>query len=64
MVGAEYTALPTSENDDQEVDDVREESGFAKPSSVALSMEDKWRLVKPLIGKYMMPLCTWLQHFP
>ena len=57
VVGAEYTALPTSEEDEREEVSAREESEVVKPSHIALSMEDKWRLVKPLIGRYMMPLC-------
>ena len=60
VVGAEYTALPTSE-DEQDPADAREESGVMEPSNIALSMEDKWRLVKPLIGQYMMPLCKWIR---
>jgi len=29
-----------------------------KKVSVTLSAYDKWRLVKPLLGRYMLPLCT------
>lgn len=48
-VPAEYTTLPTEEEDD----------GVIMPKlSVALSLEDKWRLVKPLLPKYMLPLCA------
>lgn len=61
VVGAEYTALPTSEEDEEEPANAREESEVMKPSNIALSMEDKWRLVKPLIGRYMMPLCKWIR---
>lgn len=43
---AEYTTLPTSEDGE-----------LIPKSSVALSFEDKWQLVKPLLPKYMLPLC-------
>jgi battenin len=49
-----YTPLPEAE------DEEGEEEGTI-PSGpkrgVALSIADKWRLVKPLIPKYMLPLC-------
>jgi hypothetical protein len=31
-----------------------------KKVSVTLSANDKWRLVKPLLGRYMLPLCAFL----
>jgi battenin len=46
-----------------DVDDTRPEAGineYAVPSkgtTVSLSIDDKWRLVKPLLMKYMLPLC-------
>jgi battenin len=49
-----YTPLAANE------DDIREEEGTVAPDpkrKVALSIEDKWRLVKPLLLKYMLPLC-------
>ncbi|KAG6865745.1 hypothetical protein C0991_012217 [Blastosporella zonata] len=48
-----YTPLPATE------DDVGEEEGTHPPGSkqgMALSANDKWRLVKPLLLKYMLPL--------
>jgi len=30
----------------------------SKKLSVTLSANDKWRLVKPLLARYMLPLCT------
>ena len=30
----------------------------SKKVSVTLFANDKWRLVKPLLGRYMLPLCT------
>lgn len=50
-----YTPLATSE------DEVGEEEGSlpAGPKKgVSLSVSDKLRLVKPLLGKYMLPLCV------
>ena len=26
---------------------------------IALSMQDKWKLAKPMLTKYMLPLCKW-----
>lgn len=46
----EYISLPTEEDEP-----------MIPKSSVALSAEDKWYLVKPLLLKYMVPLCEWLQ---
>ncbi|KAH9931511.1 CLN3 protein-domain-containing protein [Fomitopsis serialis] len=65
VVAAEYTALPTGEEDtpEGETEGVRE-AGAVKTGGVALSMEDKWRLVKPLVGRYMMPLfCVYLFEY-
>jgi battenin len=44
---SEYAPLPTDDNDAPEV----------MKSPVALSASDKWYLVKPLLLKYMLPLC-------
>lgn len=49
-VAAEYTPLPTDDDDVPVV---------AK-SPTALSVGDKWHLVKPLLMRYMLPLCTHL----
>ena len=51
-LSAEYAPLPTDEGG----------VGTAEhPSSriVALTGSDKWRLVKPIIPKYMLPLCKY-----
>lgn len=43
-----------------EADDIGEEEGRLSPGpkrGIVLSAIDKWRLVKPLLGKYMLPLC-------
>lgn len=52
-----YTALPT--------DDASEPVADALMSKVAggLSPRDKWRLVKPLLPKYMLPLCMFFSIF-
>jgi battenin len=36
----------------------------SKKVSVTLSANDKWRLVKPLLGRYMLPLCAFLNFLP
>jgi len=48
----EYTPLPTDEG----------EAGYGHPRTVALSASDKWRLVKPMIPKYMLPLCEYSSY--
>ena len=51
----EYTPIATVEDEL-----LGEEEGTLSPGpkrGVALSLADKWRLVKPLLGKYMLPLC-------
>lgn len=54
LSGLPYTPLGTAE------DEAGEEEG-ALPAGpkrkVALSFEDKWCLVQPLLTKYMLPLC-------
>ena len=50
---SEYTRLPTDEDEDRTTE-------FRHPRAVALSASDKWRLVKPMIPKYMLPLCEYL----
>ena len=50
--GSEYTQLPVSEEDDGEA--VVE---TAPLTAKALSVGDKWQLLKPMIPRYMMPLC-------
>jgi battenin len=49
-----YTALASVEDRDGE-----EEGSFAPgpKQDVSLSMSNKWRLVRPLLFKYMLPLC-------
>ena len=51
----EYTPIATTEDEL-----AGEEEGSLSPGpkrGVALSLADKWRLVKPLLGIYMFPLC-------
>ena len=50
-----YTPLATNDEDD-EVEDVYLPAEFK--AAPALSIGDKWHLVKPLLAKYMLPLCT------
>ena len=49
----EYTPLPTDEDESTT-------NGYHHSRTVALSASDKWQLVKPMIPKYMLPLCEWL----
>ncbi|PCH36868.1 batten's disease protein Cln3 [Wolfiporia cocos MD-104 SS10] len=60
---AAYTPLATADADD--ADDAGEESVVASPKLLeALSASDKWRLVKPLLPKYMLPLfCVYLFEY-
>lgn len=52
-----YTALQTAD------DDGEEEGSFpAGPKHISLSPADKLELVKPLLLKYMLPLCTSFQR--
>ena len=47
-----YTPLPMDEYEDTT-------NGYRRSRIVALSASDKWQLVKPMIPKYMLPLCEW-----
>jgi battenin len=48
-----YSLLATAEDVDEEAP-----SSLSNPKTgFALSSADKWRLVKPLLFKYMLPLC-------
>lgn len=43
-------------------DEEGEEEGRLSPGpkkGISLTASDKWRLVKPLFGKYMLPLCMY-----
>ena len=50
-----YTPIPTTEVED-EVGLVTR--ALPEKTAVSLSIRDKWRLVKPLLPKYMLPLCA------
>lgn len=53
-MSASYVPLARSEDEDT----AREvEAETILKASVALSIEDKWRLAKPMLTKYMLPLC-------
>lgn len=51
-----YTSLATNEEEIREEEDVL---ASLPKREVALSLDDKWRLVKPLLSKYMLPLCKY-----
>ncbi|KAL9709372.1 battenin CLN3 protein [Leucoagaricus gongylophorus] len=51
--GLLYTSLATNEEEVREEEDALTSLPKRK---VALSLDDKWRLVKPLLTKYMLPL--------
>ncbi|OSX56866.1 hypothetical protein POSPLADRAFT_1158655, partial [Postia placenta MAD-698-R-SB12] len=61
-----YIALPTGDGEEAEADEplhALPEAGDTK-NGVALSAGDKWRLVKPLLPKYMLPLfCVYLFEY-
>lgn len=59
-----YTSLPTMDNQDNEsqLPDISDIDPLVK-SNIALSAADKWRLVKPLLPKYMLPLCEITSRF-
>jgi len=53
----EYTTLPTDEGEGGTPE-------YPRSRIVALSASDKWRLVKPLLPKYMLPLfCVYLFEY-
>lgn len=58
----EYTPLPVHEAEEEvEEEDLR--TVVERPDklyNVTLSLQDKWTLVKPLLMKYMLPLCELL----
>jgi battenin len=54
----EYTPIPAADRDG-----VVDELGPPSGKAVALSAADKWRLVKPLLLKYMLPLCECIMSF-
>lgn len=49
-----YMPLPTDEIAAPEVAEV-----LVSKVGVSLSLQDKWRLVKPMLPKYMLPLCEY-----
>jgi len=51
-----YTSIPAADGAGEDEGNLSSEKGFS------LSVDDKWRLVKPLLLKYMLPLCE-LQTF-
>lgn len=56
----EYAPLPVSEDVDMADEGLITSTGLEK--AVALSVADKWTLAKPLLAKYMLPLCESLCH--
>ncbi len=58
--GVSYTPIPTAEIDDEGGLIPR---NLLEKTSVALTLHDKWRLVKPLLPRYMLPLCTSHPYF-
>ncbi len=53
-MSASYAPLPHSE--DEDALSATEQAASAK-GAMSLSMQDKWRLAKPMLTKYMLPLC-------
>lgn len=61
-IAAEYAPLANDEGDTLRGTEVVDEVGPVKSASVALSLQDKWRLAKPMLAKYMLPLCKQRYH--
>ncbi|KAI0641301.1 batten's disease protein Cln3 [Trametes meyenii] len=58
---ASYTALP---RDDEDAAPRGSDPETAIKAPISLSMEDKWRLAKPMLTKYMLPLfCVYLFEY-
>ena len=51
---SEYTQLPVSEEDAEAVAET------APLKTKALSFKEKWELLKPMLPRYMLPLCKFL----
>jgi battenin len=56
-----YAPLPTTEDENSEEEESMPD-GLKR--LVALSASDKWHLVKPLLPKYMLPLCEYINCIP
>lgn len=56
-LSASYAPLPRGDDEDAIPDT---EVAAAVKGPIALSMQDKWRLAKPMLMKYMLPLCEFL----
>ena len=54
---APYSPLPTSQDDNHHHSFDRTPIEEGPKHNVALSAADKWRLARPLLAKYMLPLC-------
>ncbi|KAI0767514.1 batten's disease protein Cln3 [Fomes fomentarius] len=62
-LAAHYTRLPNEAADEEDAVSVTEIEAHAM-APIALSMEDKWRLAKPMLTKYMLPLfCVYLFEY-
>jgi battenin len=53
-----YVPIPTQEEEDTQEDIIPDSP--SKAYRIELSLKDKWHLVRPLVGKYMLPLCKLL----
>ena len=58
-ISSEYAPLPghQDDNDTSSSASTSSEAAKARAYAVALTAQDKWKLVKPLLLKYMFPLC-------
>ena len=50
-----YAPVPTEENEDEER--LEQNQGTPYTPHSHLTIQDKWKLVKPLLLLYMLPLC-------
>ena len=51
-----YTQLPNEEDEPDSI--MVTESEATVTATIALTIQDKWKLAKPMLMKYMLPLCT------
>lgn len=57
----EYTSIPSSDDEERSPDistgDLPPDAYATDKFHIALKLSDKWLLVKPLLLRYMLPLC-------
>ena len=56
-----YTQLPNEEDEPDSIIVTESEATVTAP--IALTIEDKWKLAKPMLTRYMLPLCTYFRIY-